>query len=202
MGIAKRKESAHVFLSNTTGLGMRLPTIIGTLRLFLVVFQHRQLRPQFLNSQEFVPFLVALCEQRNSGMITIVCTVLRRLRLSRETLRIMNDGGLFKVFFWAASELNDDISLHAAFLLAQTVGRVTYVDGLVEFCDKIAEVAMSHRKIAKNACALASDLVKYENCMEVFESMGLVSFFESKLGDRLLSKAARRFLGEIDELED
>ena len=61
--IAADKSGAEVILGNSEWIRMGLPTSEDTLRLMLVLFQHKKFRPTIASSKYFVKFLRSVVEE-------------------------------------------------------------------------------------------------------------------------------------------
>ena len=185
---------ATYFVDSTSWMLTKIPKIVDTLRVCLVVFRRRELRERFSDVPEIVPFLKTLIEQANMGMISIVGTIIRRMELSEAQIKDMSKRGLFKMFFSVAYKLNDDISMDAAFMLAHHISRICFIPELESFADKIADCAMSEERLARTACFVAAELSRHEPCYCRMATDGLRDFFEDNINDPKLKSFAERFL--------
>ena len=194
MGLLQSEEVATRFARRTSWLLTKIPKVIDTLRVFLVVFRHKELRHYFGDSADLVPFLKSLLEQANMGMVSIVGTIIRRLPLIDDQIVWMSEQGLFRLFFNVAWKLDDDISMDAAFMLANHISKICYIPELESFADKVADCAMSDERLAKTACFVAAELARHEPCYQKMAADGLRDFFEDNLDDPKISRIAARFL--------
>ena len=189
-----KKGIAELFMASTKWMAMQMPKLIDTLRIFLVVFKHRELRPLLAEAPELVPFLKLLVEQGNVGILSIVGTIIRKLEPDKALVRTMSKKGLLDVFFRVAWKVNDDISFDAAFHLAAYLSQITYVQELDDVARHVAEHATAKGRIARTACFAAAELAPHESCYRIMANGGLEEFFERISSRSELSRTATRFL--------
>jgi hypothetical protein len=164
MELAKSHSGALQILGDTQWLLLPLPQIIDTIRLFLVVFQHRSLRSRFLSIPQFVPFLQVLVSLKDPGILSIVATIFRRIQTTATDVQEISASGLFREFASVAKELRDTISIGAALLVADSIAHVTFVEDLEAFCEIVARALSNEGELATRASFVAERLAKYPQC--------------------------------------
>ena len=189
----ERKEVAAMFLASTKWMMMQLPKVIDTLRVFLVVFKHTELRAQIADAPELIPFLKLLVDQQNVGVLSIVSTIIRKLDLKESHVRAMSKKGLISSFLIAAWKIAEDISFDSAYHLAHYISQISFTSELDHVARKAAEHAMSNQRISKTACYVAAELARHDSCYRIMASAGLEDFFERNHSRSGISRFASRF---------
>ena len=196
------KLSSHslvgeILLQDTTWLEKSLPTPIDTLRLSLAIFQHQKLREIIADAPEFPNLLLAFTLRKNPGMLTIVCTLLRRIQITSERVRrmISPNSQFLKVFFDTARDLGDPVSLNSALLVARNFGKCEYASEFIELCPTIANcVHTDDGPLKKLASVTAADLSIHKKVAEKLNSLGFRNYFSKLLDSSEYESIAQRFL--------
>lgn len=188
------EQSSNALLVNTKWLSTPLPTPLDTLRITLAIFRHLKLRETIADSPEWLSFLTMVTKLKNPGTLTIVCTLLRRVKTTSERVMKMSSSGFLNIFFKIAQELGDLVSLNALLLIASTIGKEYYVPELLSICPTIALCVKKKESLINLACAVAADLSKHEKILKNLVALGFKSFFQKNVNDPRFSKSAKRFL--------
>ena len=178
-------------------LAKELPTAVETLRLFLVVFKHKELRQSLSETPEFLEFLKLATDQENSGTLSMICTIVRRIEITEKLVQSFSDSGFLRSFFAMASELNSNVALHSALLMLDTLSRITYTREYMKMCDLVATIITEGGELCEVATLVAAQLCAYKKCALAFKRKRLDEYLKTLLTDPVMKKAARRFLDAI-----
>ena len=192
---------ANVILGRGKWLLTPLPIFTDTLRLFLSVFRHEDIRNKVVKFGNFIPFLKLMTNIKNSGVITIICTILRRITISQELLDQMSIEGFIKEFTQVSLQLNDQVSLHAFLLFIDTLAKVGYSEEFIKACEKVSDLTQNDRHLNQIASYVAATLCKYEECAKKMKKLRLDLFFQNNLDDPQIAKGGQKFLRTLDKHE-
>ncbi|KAK8885672.1 hypothetical protein M9Y10_041124 [Tritrichomonas musculus] len=177
-----------------------LPLLTDTLRLFLVIFGHQKLRRRIVSLPNFIPFLKAMTSINNSGVVTIICTVLRRVSINQEMLDNMSSECFLDNFFQTSIHLGDQVSLHSFLLLLDTLSKVGFTSEFVGACEKLVYLVKNDQHLNQIASYVAADLCKYEKCALKMKKLKLDEYFSNHLDDPQISKGGQKFLNALEKL--
>jgi len=175
-------------------MGRELPTNIDTLRLFLVVFQHSDLRNRISQAVAFTDFLKLVTEQENSKALSIVCTIIRRVEISLDLLARMSESGFLRVFFEISIEIG---SHHSSLLLLDTLAQVGYTREYIKMCDLLYTLITKKDNYSELAAEVAIRLCTYSKCVLLFKRKKLDDFMRKNIDDPTLSNVAEVFLDAV-----
>lgn len=177
-----------------------LPLPTDTLRLFLVIFGHSKLRNKIISLPTFIPFLKSMTAINNSGVVTIICTVLRRVTINQEMLDNMSSECFLDNFFQTSIHLGDQVSLHSFLLLLDTLSKVGFTSEFVGACEKLVYLVKNDKHLNQIASYVAANLCKYEECAMKMKSLKLDEYFSDNLDDPQISKGGQKFLRALQKL--
>lgn len=193
--ISAYQKNAEIILNQENWTQLNLPSLSDTLRIFLVIFSHKNLRPQLVSERKtFVNFLCRLVDIGKSGVLTIITTILRRVLIDQQFIDLLEETSFLHAFIATAKRIGDDMSMHSALLLVSTLAKIGFTPSYLEISATIANIIQTDTSLTKVACYVAAELNIYHECREVFEDCNLPAYFESKLKDPKMGQLARRFL--------
>lgn len=197
--MAGDEEIASKLLENEDWIRMSLPTFEDTLKLLLVVFQHTNLREEVAQNRYFFKFLATVLKSKKvePAILTVICTVLRRIDLENYVEELENQR-LLTAFFDKALETNDDLAIHSALLLTDTYARCDYFSEFLDFIEVICDIAQENGPLSNVAAQLLVDLASYKKCLSAMCKLGMKSFFKKKLNDKKLRSTAEKFFDYLD----
>ena len=190
-------KAARTLLDIGGWISKSLPTPTDTLRIFLVILRHRDLREQIAASPDFVQFLIRILELERGGMVPVACTIIRRVPLSKDLVVSLSKSGFLKAFYSAPEDDNDGLTQHSKLLLTDTICRVCYAKEYLAMCDKVSAIITSGGEFTDAASLVAVRLCDFPACRQRMRELRLDSFFRKKRGDAKLGQIASRFLRTI-----
>ena len=177
-----------------------LPTVVETLRLFLVVFNHKELRQALAETPEFVEFLKLATEQENSGTLSMICTILRRIEITEDLVHRLSDSGFLRAFFAMSCELKSSTATHSALLMLDTIAKVTYTREFMKMCEVVNSIITEKSELSEVATLVAAQLCEYKKCALAFKRKRLDDYLRTQLNDEAMKKPAKRFLDAIADV--
>lgn len=192
--IAATSDGAAIIMDNRQWMRLGLPTSEDTLRLMLVLFQHKKLRSVIADSKYFIKFLHSVVsETRDVHVIVCICTMLRRVELDEEMIQVMSKSGFIREYFEKALQIGEDLGIHSAFLLCDTIAQICYTKELASMCSILADYAKEGGPLSNVAAQVAADLAGYDRCLDKLLDKRMDSFFKKKRHDDKLADSARMF---------
>ncbi|EAY13762.1 hypothetical protein TVAG_467770 [Trichomonas vaginalis G3] len=194
-------SAAQTIFSMTGWINKKLPTTTDTLRLFLVLLRHKDLREEIAESPDFVEFLKQIITMDRPGVVPIACTIIRRVPLSKDLATNLSKSGFLKQFYDAPEDGDDGLTKHSKLLLTDTICRVCYVREYLSMCDKIAEIIIENGEFTDSAALVAVRLCKYRKCKDRFKELKLDAFFKKDSLKPKLQNVGKKFLKAISDEE-
>ncbi|KAK8860940.1 hypothetical protein M9Y10_012632 [Tritrichomonas musculus] len=204
MKLATSDNLVREVFGNGDWLLKELPETVDTIRLFLVAFEHVEMRDEISRNQNFIPFLKTIIKKLNSsGVITIVCTVIRRIQLDQAYVKSMSDQGLVSTFIQTAKSTDDEtkVSSHSLLLFLNTVAEHSYLDEYVSMTKFVSDKVKTDKSLSEIASYVAVTFAQYSNCRQKFRELHLDDFFETQKGNKKskrLAKNAEKFLDRMN----
>lgn len=172
---SQQVEVARILADDSRWMNADLPTPEDTFRLFLVVFSHKDLRNKLSRTEEFVPFLQSLVDLHNTPMHFALCTILRRVKITRELVKRMSDARLISSFLETADEIGTVDARYASILFCDTIAKVTFTKELVPMCEALVETVENEDDNFGKAIALSMVLTEHERCLNKLKKCGMVN---------------------------
>ena len=201
--LAKKVFECYDVLGIGNWMRRDLPKFSDTIRLFLVIFKHYEIRPQIAENENFIPFLKkCLQDFGNAGSITVVCTIIRRIPLNEKFVKELSDTGLVKLFIKSALEIKDDakISRHSLLLFINTIAEYAYLSEYLTIIDFVVNVVTNDKNLCEIASFVALTLARYPVCMSEMLSMKMEDFFKAQVNNKKykrLAKNAEKFIAML-----
>lgn len=205
MKLATSKSCATYVFGDGEWLLKKLPDTVDTLRLFLVIFKHQFIRVQCANNKNFIPFLKLIIEQLNSaGVVTIVCTIIRRIELDEQYVKNLGKQGLVKAFIQSATQNDDDtkVASHSLLLFLNTIAEYAYLDDYLSIIPFIVDKTTHDKNLSEIASYIDVTLAKYQECLDKMIELNLDKFFRKQVSNPnspKMQKNAKKFLKFIDQ---
>ena len=175
-----------------------MPTTTDTLRLFLVIFKHSNLRPELVKSPYFITFLTSLFEVKHAEVFQIICVILHRIPFNVNLVQSMVEHKFIETFLQKAIAFGGNFALNAALVFVDSVISVTIPKEFILFCDTVADIAKHNSKLSENACLVAAKLSDNPDCLKRMKQLGMTEFFRKMKND----PRAERFLNNVENYEN
>ncbi|KAK8881579.1 hypothetical protein M9Y10_004323 [Tritrichomonas musculus] len=201
--IAENEENAEILIQNEDWLRMKLPTIEDTLKLLLVIFCHQELRNQVSNNPYFIKFLQTALKQNdaNTGTLTVICTVLRRVDITKSIKKEIKGIHLLTTFFNKANDIGDNMAVHSAILLINTFAEEDYFPEFLDFVSYFCDLAKEDSPLSNVSAELLVHLSRYDKCLKIILKCGMEKFFKKKLRskDKKMNKVGEEFFQILED---
>ncbi|OHS95202.1 hypothetical protein TRFO_02137 [Tritrichomonas foetus] len=196
--LAESKSIAQILVEkDPSWMEKDIPNLIDTLRLFLVVFQHKQLRPFIATATEFYNLMLRLIDEKNESIIAIVCIIIRRLDLTEEVIAELSSTGFIMTFMETVREMNTIGSSRYGLLLLDKIAKSYYTKELVQSCEWVSKLIKARGDLFEDAAVVATGLCKYRRCEKKFKELYMIEFFLKLKKDPESKKIASKFLKAI-----
>jgi hypothetical protein len=187
-----------------------IPTMLHTLRLFLVIVAHRSVRQLVSELPNLVDFLKKVVLDGDAAMLAIVVTILRRIPLSASLVKALSRSEFLLDFIKKDRELFGSSGSEALLLLIGTIGEVGYAEEYVKVADGIARHIVSGDELSVISGQVAVTLCRYKKCAARFRDQRLASFYRKRVDHPYVGEQAKLFLeaavssddGEEDDSEN
>ncbi|OHT13218.1 hypothetical protein TRFO_16649 [Tritrichomonas foetus] len=200
--LAENEGVATILAEDPIWLSSDIPQIVDTLRLLLVVFQHRDLRLVIAQSIEFSDFLQRLLDMKNESILGIVCVIIRRIDLTPELVKDLSNSSIIMNFINVAKQIGTNEAKRNILLLLDKIGKVAYTRELVQSCERITQMILDKGDLFEDATIVATGLCRYRRCAKKFSELYLVEFFTKLMKNRDYKKMATKFLKAVDQYGD
>ncbi|OHT08637.1 hypothetical protein TRFO_22712 [Tritrichomonas foetus] len=202
MKLSENEKIAREILTDGYWFVKKLPEPVDTLRLFLAIFKHQSLRAEMARLETFIPFLNYMVEELGTpGVLTILCTIVRRVPLSRDVVLQMAKDDFIHNYVTRALEINteDDSNVvtHSLLLFVNTIAEFCYLPEYNTLLKLVVDTTMQVEALCEIASFVAVTLAHYSQCAEKMIDMRLKEYFEKHLKDKehkRLAKNAEKFL--------
>lgn len=199
MRMAQDRIIAQKLVEDCTWMEEDIPSMIDTLRVFLVVFQHKSLRPMIADVPEFVVFLSRLTGAKNEGLYAIVCKLIRRIDMDHEFVADLSNSCFLQEYMDMAYAIGTNGAWRSALLLLEAVAKVCYTRELLKSCDVLAKIIKSENELCDDATMVATTLCGYKRCAKKFRELGMIEYFKKMYRIPERKRLAGRFLNEIGD---
>lgn len=178
----------------------KLPTMTDTLRLVLVLFKNKSARKGFCAIEDFPTFLQIVSKTKNPGILTTICTMVRRLPMTQEFVAALSESGFIETFYAACDAADDDTCIHSALLLTDRLLEGGYTPEFLDMCDTISVIlSSSNNALMEPAAYVAVNLALHKKCLKRLLQKGIDQFFEDNASVPSLKKAAKQFFKIIGQ---
>lgn len=181
MRLAEEVKVATALVEQPKWMKADLPTTISTLRLFLVIFKHIQMRPIISKKDEFIKFLLNLNDVSDEQTHSLICTIIRRCDLTRELIHKMSKEKFIAAFLGNADEIGTDNAHYSAILLTDTLCKICYTKEMRPMCETVANLIQEGGDNLSPAIKLATDLCQHRQCVEKFQALRLAPYLERRI---------------------
>ncbi|OHS99957.1 hypothetical protein TRFO_33525 [Tritrichomonas foetus] len=197
--MAMNKETASILVHDATWMTKELPTVVDTMRIFAAVLSHVGIRAKIMKKPESIDFFRSTIAVKHEGVLSAVCTFIRRLGITKEYCNQLSKSEFLSQFFVTAFESDDvdnsdnEILIKSTLLLIDTLAKVCFVRELVDCCDYVAKIINSDSEFTSTACKVAVELARYNKCAIRFKQLKITEFFERKQKDPDMKKFSTAF---------
>jgi hypothetical protein len=195
--IARKFGCAEKICANHTWLANEVPTIEATLRLFLMVFGHVELRKGMCNWPEIPIFFVNLCSKRDSELLAVIAMIVRRIGVTKRFLDNLSHFGALKTIFETVKLCGDDLAMKAALAIIESLGKIGFVAEFLMLSNEMKHQLTLENSTSSLTVVVMSILSRYQECRTKFVSMKLIPYFEQLMNIDTYRDRAEVFLKSV-----
>lgn len=201
MGLLMDGTNAYILLQNHQWMTKSLPKTLHTMRLFIIIMLHPELRELIVQTPQTIDFFRSLLSENSLGMCNAICTMLRRLPLTPDFVVQLSESGFLGSYFASVLENENNDAMLSALRLLDTISRVKYVPEMSEMVDTVVRLIKSGNDLSLAAASVAIDMCKYPKCAKLFKAKRLNEFFKQSIENPKMKQYADRFLQVLSRVE-
>lgn len=208
MTIAEDETCADLITSNgNLWLDKGLPEAFDTLRLFVIVFQHKHLRECLISNNKFVSFLNFVTnELKSAGTISMVGYIVNKGDISQETMEKIRNEQFINTFLDVASQndVESKVSSHNALQFIQKAAKFGIFSDFLPYIQWISKLK-DDEELKETVSLVAAELARNESCAKKMVSLRFNNFYERQLNDPSCSDSlkanANAFLKRVQRFQ-
>ena len=196
--LSESNEISQIILQNSWWISEKLPTLNDTLKLFLSIMIHSNLRPLFVSIPETYKFFQLLCNEFNNKIISNISSIIRRFPPSKQLLRSLSSSNTLNIIFKTALDNEEEDSIHGLLLLLQFLGNISYSNEYLLLIEKLKNLLKFNNSLAGMSLVIIAQLSQYKECAIKFKEIKLEKYFKKLLNDNDYKDYANVFLNNIN----
>lgn len=208
MKIADDETCANAIAKNgNLWLDKGLPEPFDTLRLFTIVFQHKNDRQILVSNEKFVSFLNFVTDELKSvGTVSVVGLIINESNVSKEIMNKMRNEQFINNYLDVASQ-NDVDSKVSSNNALKFIYKATKSGIYADFLPYIQWISnlKDEDELKETVSLIAAELAKNESCAKKMVSLRFNNFYERQLNDPSCSDSikanANAFLKRIQKFQ-
>jgi hypothetical protein len=197
--LARKLAFARLICEDHLWVAEEMPTAGDTLRLFLMVFRHPELRKEISTWPEIATFFVNICRQEDSELLAAIALMIRKIGVTKRFLDNLTRLGTLKAIFETVKLRGDELSIKAGLVIMEALGKVGFASEYLMLSNEIKHQLTLQNSISALAVVVLSILSKYEECRSKYVEMDLVPYFEELLKTDAYRERAQVFLRSVRE---
>ena len=197
--MCENPELCIPFIENDEWMKSELPQYEDTLRLLLVIFQHKELRNSISQAPNLFFLLRAVVSIEKVSFICACSSIMRRFSMTDEIIQKASESGFLRTIFALSSEMGNQKALHSAMLLAIKIAEIAYTKELLIICDSMCDSINEHDSLEIVAFELAKELCDYPKCLERMKKKKIIQSIEGMKGSKKLIKLLKHNNKKDDE---
>ena len=195
--IAALEEGSTYLLRKSSWMCKMLPTLDDTLRLFLAIMTHQNLRQIICRTHNAIEFLKTL--SKDDGLTIFLATIIRKLEPDKKTFSEMKEEGIVKHFIRSALKNENEKTETSILFALYTLGEVGFAPEFVDYGEKLKETILENGKNAINAISVVTLLSRYGPCAAKFGELKLHKLFKKLLNDEDYKEYAEEFMENYNQ---
>jgi hypothetical protein len=199
--IVALEEGAAILLRKPAWIAQGTPTVIDTLRLYLAIMTHMNLRPVLSRLKQTDSFLLNLCRESDSRVFKYIAMILKKLELDEEIVQRMSDCGLLKELFKSLLEFDDIHATEASLAILQRLARIGFWPDCLRMAPMLRDLIEADDKLTRSAMVAATHMSKYPLCAKTFRDLKMDRLFKRFSRDRDYREIVQTFLENMSVAE-
>lgn len=181
------------------------PVLENTLQLFLVIFQHENLRQLIATQPEFIQLLLNIIDsaKEKKSYLNIACKIIRKIELTDEILDELCASKVISSFMQTVQSYNNSSSANmSGIMLLEKVAMFGFRKELTQNCEWISNVIKSSKDddtdyVFSAAIDVAAFMARYKKCAKKCQELDLVKFFQKLSNEKQYKRVANSFLSSV-----
>ena len=195
MHFSENKAAAKEIVSlSNLWMEKPLPTVQDTLRLFLIIMKHNDIREVISKTKEFANFMKMTLILDVDMIIPLDCTILRRIALNSDLITALSSNDFLSYFFNKSHESKNFNTKHSSFLLTDTLTRFCYIKEMLIMCDWCAEEILQKGNFSDQATLVAIRLFQFPECKKRMKENKLNDYFKNKQNEGSMKTFESQYL--------
>lgn len=194
MRLSEERNIAQYMIQTCEWMGLKLPTYEYTLRLFLVVFSHKQLRNDIGHCEYFVDFITNQAEVADGKVHNLLSKIIRRIDLDPALIDAMSQGGFFASYLARADVLNTVKSKYLAILMVDTIAKHCFTREMIPMCKTLVSEIKENGDNAEAALRLGIDLCNYRRCAGRLHDLKIADWLDQNMSKIKAQKMAKHLI--------
>ena len=191
--LTRNGANASVLADDTTWINAALPTFHDTLRLFLVVYSHEDLRDPLKEAPELVDLLNNLNEDQSEVMTKMLAILVRKLSLYKDGMKSLARSGFLKKYNERKNCVIDRL------IMADNVLLTCYVSDILDYCDVLKEALEMEQDDAQFAivCRVGRRMYRTKKLKRRLLNLNIPEILRQRAELHGAAKMARTLLEEM-----
>lgn len=194
---ANEFQTAQAIVSDHTWLLNELPTFQHTVRLFMVIFKHNQLKTFIVTFAEVPHFFTSIVSNEDENVAKSIGPLFNQLPFSRSCLESFESAGFFDALF---DRLDKTVDESAQIIYLRVMGRIAEFGFLNEFnkhIDTYKELMKGTIQVAKACFSTMNTLSMHNQCVKAFRDAGIDEMAEKYLRGKVDQRPLMTFVTRI-----
>ena len=177
-----KNYSASSAIIDMSWMSYNLPTFQDTLRIFICVFNHTQLRTTIVSSPELPNFLTKLIEHDNDDTFNLTGLLITQLPLTKAHIALFQQSGFYKsAFSRLDTTLEEPVKINCLRAITK-LSEIGFSEELVQNTDKIKNALLYGDLVTKAAFSAVCSMSFHPRCLKSFKECGIDKIAESLRG--------------------
>lgn len=191
--IAAIEDGALLLLRRPNWVSAEMPTIADTLRLYLALMTHVNLRPMVQRLKQTPAFFNRLAEENDSRFLVYISSIIRQFEIDKKFIQSLQATNFMKTFFEAVLEFKDKVSYHAALYVLLCFGKVTFSPEYLMVAESLRDMIVPDGQFVGMAISIATLLSQYPLCAKKFKDLRMDKAFKKFAHDPDYKEYAQKF---------
>ena len=194
MRLAEERNIAQYLIQTSEWMSLKLPTYDHTLRLFLVVFSHIQLRNEVGKCEYFIDFLTNQANVADAKVLNLLSKIVRRVDLDPALVDAMSQGEFIAAYL-ARSDVLDTVKTHyLGILMMDTIAKHCFTREMIPMCKTVCASIKENGENSEAALRLAIDLCSYRRCASRLHDLKIYEWIENNISRIKAQKMAKHLV--------
>lgn len=193
--LAERHENARIISRDLSWIIDPLPTILSTLRLFLVMFKHKDIKDKMLTNANTTRMFSKLLHEKDQTAAIIICElILVYPNPSKDLILKLKKNKVLKRLLDLCVASNNIEVLTAMINLVSFLSELGDSSEFLLAIPKLWSIVKANNSISLDALVTIVNLSKYQLCSLKCVEMGMLAFFKEIQSDPSYAEISTTFI--------